>query len=100
MAKDLQLEYLEKAFDDNAKIKGNLGSLSDKRKVFIGSKEGEKGVWYVAFRNEEGADTYLKLSHEAMAMLMQLYKKHPKGDDIWPLVIAAQWQVTLKEKTE
>jgi hypothetical protein len=100
MAKDMQLEYIERSFDENAKVTGNLGRLDEKRLVFIGSRKDVEGTWYVGFRNSEGEDTKILLSHEAMAMLVQLYKKHPKGEDVWPLQIKTAWQVTLKNKDD
>jgi hypothetical protein len=72
--------------------------LSDGRLVYIGEKPGNRDEWYVAFRNEAGDDTRLRLSKEAMAILVQLYKQHPKGDDVWPLQIKTAWQVVVKDK--
>src|SRR4051812_9889117 len=94
MQKALAVKQVEQAFAENAKIRGNLGTLSDGRLVFIGEKQENRDEWYIAFRNAEGDDTRLRLSKEAMATLVQLYKQHPKGNDTWPMQIKTAWQVT------
>jgi hypothetical protein len=95
---DILLKSVEKKFADNEKIRGHLAHLDDKRIVFIGNREEDKGTYYVGFRNAEGDDTFLRLSPEAMAMLIQLYRKPRNGDDVFPICIKKAWQVTFKEK--
>ena len=96
--KELVLKSVERSFAENEKVRGNLGKLSDGRLVFIGKHPDNKDDWFIAFRNSDGDDTRLRLSKEAMAMLAQLYKQHPKGDDVFPLQIKMAWQVVVKEK--
>lgn len=98
--KTLALQHIEQEFAENDKVRGSLAKLSDGRVVFIGEREGNKDDWFIGFRNSAGDDTKLRLSKEAMSMLMQLYKQHPKGDDVWPLQIKTAWQVVVKDKEE
>jgi len=98
MQKIMATKHIEQSFAENEKIRGNLGNLSDGRLVFIGEHQDNKDEWYIAFRNSEGDDTRLRLSKEAIAMLVQLYNRHPKGDDVFPLRIKMAWQVVVKEK--
>lgn len=100
MQKALFLKSVERSFEENDKVRGSLAELSDDRLVFIGEHPDNKDEWYIGFRNSEGEDTRLRLSKEAMSMLMQLYKKHPKGNDPFPLRIKTMWQVTVLEKSD
>lgn len=97
----LSAEYMEKAeqaFEENSQIKGHLARLDNRRLVFIGRRDDDKECLYIAFRNPEGDDTRLKLTREAMAMLVQLYNKPAKGEDIFPLVIKTEWKIVAREK--
>jgi hypothetical protein len=52
---------------------GRKITLSDGRIVFLGQCEENKEHWHIAFRSNEGTDTYLVLSDEAMTALMALF---------------------------
>ncbi len=92
----MNLEYIQQSFADNEKITGHLAYLDETRLVFIGKREGQSNCWYIGFRNAKGEDTKLTLSLEAMALLVQLYNKPPKGTDTFPLQIKGAWKVTEK----
>ena len=96
---DMYLKYAEQQFKDNDKVQGHIIHLDDKRLVFLGKHEDDQKTWYIGFRNEDGDDTRLKVSPEAMGALFNLYNKPRKTEKTsFPLVIKTLWQVTEKPK--
>lgn len=91
------LKHVEKLFEENDQIRGHLAHLSEGRLVFIGEHPDANNCWCIAFRNEAGDDTRIKLSKEAMAILVQLYNRKPNGMDVFPLRIRMPVVVTIRE---
>lgn len=98
--KNAAVKEIEALFDENRQIRGHVASMGDGRVVFIGEHPKLPDAWCIAFRNLEGDITRLKLSKDAMAVLVQLYNRPRKGDDIFPLHIKTQWQVVVQAEAE
>lgn len=56
-------------------VKGFKEDLSGGRLVFLGKSEENRTDWYLRFVNSEGSETKLKLSDEAMSVLVALHKR-------------------------
>lgn len=90
--------YAETYFKYNKEVTGHLTYLDDTRLVFLGKRKSEPDTWCVGFRNEIGEDTQIRLSNDAMAALMQLYRKPLTGKDIFPAKLMTEWRVTTTKE--
>jgi hypothetical protein len=72
-------------------VRGAHTKLSDGRLVFVGRSPTHPGV-FIGFRNEEGEDTKLVLSHEAAKALGELLDS-PWGDEPFPQGGKTGWRL-------
>lgn len=96
---NLNCTLIEKYIEVNSKVKGHLAYLDDTRLVFLAKSPNNKDLWYLGFRNSENVDTKIALSSEALAMLVQLYRKQPNGEEVFPVQIITKWEVIIEEPT-
>jgi hypothetical protein len=60
-------------------IIGRKIDLPDRRQVFLGSDDNERGIHFIAFRNDAGVVTRLKISSEALTALIRLATNEDAG---------------------
>ena len=85
-----------KAIED-CPVQGHLKMIDDVRLVFIGQDPNKTDIYYLAFRNEDGEDTKIKLSTEAYNALKCLISEPFKGKRVgFPYKL--EWSINVTEE--
>lgn len=81
-------------------VMGRRIDFDNGRIVFLGENEARPDTAYVAFRNAEGHDLYLKMSWEALDALVELRRDPTKGGEPSsfphkPREVISRWQQVI-----